>query len=60
MFRELLQNSDDAGSRSVEIRFETEKYLSSEKSDKPQSDEFKQEDLPDLRTVAARGALMVD
>jgi hypothetical protein len=60
VFRELLQNSDDAGARSVEIRFETEEYLSREKSDEPQSDEPKQEDLPDLKTAVARGVLMVD
>ena len=53
MFRELLQNSDDAGARSVEIRFETEEYLSREKGDEPQSDELKQEDLPDLKTAVA-------
>ena len=60
MFRELLQNSDDAGARSVEIRFETDEYLSREKGDEPQSDEPKQEDLPDLKTAVARGFLMVD
>ena len=55
MFRELLQNSDDAGARSVEIRFETEEYLSREEDDDTQSDESEQEDLPDLKTTAARG-----
>ena len=49
MFRELLQNSDDAGARSVEIRFETEK-----------GDEPKQEDLPDLKTAVARDFLRAD
>ncbi|KAH9990216.1 hypothetical protein BJV74DRAFT_837251 [Russula compacta] len=51
VFRELLQNSDDAGARSVEIRFETEEYLSREKGNSPQSDESKQENLPDLKTA---------
>ena len=60
MFREFLQNSDDAGARSAEIWFETKEYLSREKGDKPQSDKFKQEDLPDLKTVVARGYFMLD
>ena len=60
MFRELLQNSDDAGARSVEIRFETEEYLSREKGDSPQSDESKQENLPDLKTAVVCGPLSVD
>ena len=60
MFRELLQNSDDAGARSAEIRFETEEHLSRAKSDEPQSDEPRQENLPDLKTTVARGVLMVD
>lgn len=59
MFRELLQNSDDAGARSAEIRFETEKYLSREKGDDTQSDGPEQEDLPDLKTAMARGFLDV-
>ena len=58
MFRELLQNSDDAGARSVEIWFETEQYLSREKDD--DIDEPKQEDLPDLKTAVARCFFMVD
>jgi hypothetical protein len=49
VFRELLQNSDDAGAHSVEIRFETEKYLSRKKDDNIQPDESEQEDLPDLK-----------
>jgi hypothetical protein len=53
VFRELLQNSDDAGARSVEILFETEEYLSREEDDDTQSDESEQEDLPDLKTAAA-------
>ncbi|KAI0252773.1 hypothetical protein BJV78DRAFT_1198868 [Lactifluus subvellereus] len=54
VFRELLQNSDDAGARSVEIRFETEDYLSQEKCNDDQSDEPKQENLPDLKTALVR------
>ena len=57
MFRELLQNSDDAGARSVEIRFETEEYLSRGDYDDSQSDESEQEDLPDLKTAVACGFL---
>lgn len=39
VFRELLQNSDDAESKTVEIRFETEDGPSNES------------DLPNLKTV---------
>jgi len=46
VFRELLQNSDDAEARSVEIRFETEAYLSRENGNDPQH-------LPNLKTVVA-------
>jgi hypothetical protein len=53
VFRELLQHSDDAGARSVEIRFETEEYLSREDDDDTQSDESEQEDFPDLKTAVA-------
>jgi hypothetical protein len=54
VFRELLQNSDDAGAHSVEIRFETESYLSREKRDDNQTDEEpSQGDLPDLKTAPA-------
>ena len=60
MFRELLQNSDDAGARSVEIRFETEEYLSREEDDDTQSDESEQEGLPDLKTAVACGLLSPD
>jgi hypothetical protein len=54
VFRELLQNSDDAGSRSVEIRFETKMHLSREKGVDFQSDKHEQ-GLPDLKTAMACG-----
>jgi hypothetical protein len=60
VFRELLQLSDDAGARSVEIRFETEEYLSREEDDNTQSDESEQGDLPDLKTVVARCFMLID
>ena len=60
MFRELLQHSDDAGARSVEIRFETEEYLSREEVDDTQSDESEQENLPDLKTAVARCLMLID
>jgi hypothetical protein len=58
VFRELLQNSDDAEARSVEIRFETEAYLSREKGDDLQSDKSKREDLPDLKSAVACGLMV--
>ena len=71
MFRELLQNSDDAEAHSVEIHFESEEYLSREEDDDTQSDEseqvdddpqsddpeFEQEVLPNLKTAVACGFL---
>ena len=57
MFRELLQNSDDAAARSVEIRFETEKYLSRDEDEDTESDDSEQENLPDLKTAVACGFL---
>ena len=58
VFRELLQNSDDAEARSVEIRFETEAYLSRENGDDLQSDKPVREDLPDLKTAVACGLIV--
>jgi hypothetical protein len=55
VFRELLQNADDAEARSVEIRFETEAYLSREKGDDLQSDKPERGDLPDLKTAMVCG-----
>ena len=64
VFRELLQNSDDAASRAVEIRFETKEYLNRMKTGKDapgieqeQADETVHEPsgteskLPDLKTA---------
>ena len=59
MFRELLQNSDDAGARSAEIRFETEEYLSREKRNDTPPDESKQGNLPDLKTAVVCGSFGV-
>jgi hypothetical protein len=58
VFRELLQNADDAEARSVEIRFETGAYLSREKGDDLQSDNPERGDLPDLKTAVACGFII--
>ena len=47
MFRELLQNSDDASSKAVEIRFETKRYID---GNNPNEDH-----LPDLKTALVCG-----
>jgi hypothetical protein len=57
VFRELLQNSDDAEAHSVEIHFESEEYLSRKENDDTQSDESEQEVLPNLKTAVACGFL---
>lgn len=58
MFRELLQNSDDAGAHSVEIRFETESYISREKwSDVEPGEPLK--DLPNLKTAVVRSFVIL-
>ncbi|KAH9953159.1 hypothetical protein BC827DRAFT_1380025 [Russula dissimulans] len=51
VFRELLQNSDDAESHSAEIRFETGGYISRDKGSEPQPDHSQQGHLPDLKTA---------
>ena len=64
VFRELLQNSDDAASRAVEIRFETKEYLDRMKKEKdaPGNEQEQADDvvhelscaegkLPDLKTA---------
>jgi hypothetical protein len=58
VFREVLQNSDDANARSVEIRFETGAYLSREIGDDLKSDKPEREDLPDLQTAVACGLIV--
>ncbi|KAH8983017.1 hypothetical protein EDB92DRAFT_1804081, partial [Lactarius akahatsu] len=51
VFRELLQNSDDAGANSVEIRFETQSYLFRVKQSGVDPDKSLEEDLPNLKTA---------
>jgi hypothetical protein len=55
VFRELLQNSDDARSEAVEIRFETQAFLSTKPGDIDTGDSVPSPDsetqLPDLRTT---------
>jgi hypothetical protein len=58
VFRELLQNSDDAEARSVEIRFETGPYLSQEDGRDLRSDTAERGDLPDLKTAMACGLIV--
>ena len=54
VFRELLQNSDDASATAVEIRFETRDYLN-RKNGSPVSSEdgtvVEESRLPDLKTA---------
>lgn len=53
VFRELLQNSSDAASKTVEIHFETEAYLNRKKDENGQgtNEAWK---LPDLKTTKVR------
>ena len=55
MFRELLQNSDDASSTAVEIRFETKKYVDRENSGADQALFVQDEHLPNLKTAPVCG-----
>lgn len=48
VFRELLQNSDDAQSKAVEIHFESERYVKSRESG---HDHDQDTGLPDLKTA---------
>lgn len=54
MFRELLQNSDDASSKAVEIRFETKRYIDGNSSNKDQATTSQDARLPDLKTALVR------
>lgn len=54
MFRELLQNSDDASAKTVEIRFETKGYADREKSGADQAPPVQDEHFPDLTTALVR------
>lgn len=53
VFRELLQNSDDASASAVEIHFDTEAYLQRSGTENPgtSSDTTSIIPLPDLRTT---------
>ena len=55
VFRELLQNSDDASSREVEIRFETKRYIDRNNACEDQAQPLPGESLPDLKTTLVRG-----
>ena len=55
MFRELLQNSDDASSKAVEIRFESKKYIDREELSEDQDPPVQDKPHPDLMTTLVRG-----
>ncbi|KAH9951982.1 hypothetical protein B0H21DRAFT_817732 [Amylocystis lapponica] len=55
VFRELLQNSDDAGAKAVEIHFETKEYLDS----KTQNDSLTLDAAQSKRQVLDRKAALV-
>lgn len=61
VFRELLQNSDDASAKAVEIHFETEAYVKrreragADASNAPAVPSGSVEKLPDLKTAIVRG-----
>ena len=52
VFRELLQNSDDASSKAVEIRFETKRYIERSSSSEDPVPPRRGVHLPDLKTVS--------
>ncbi|KAF7376003.1 hypothetical protein MSAN_00015000 [Mycena sanguinolenta] len=51
VFRELLQNSDDAQSRRVEIRFQTQAALNAEEASSNSEESTSKPALPDLKTA---------
>ena len=51
VFRELLQNSDDAQSKAVEIRFETQPFIDTQKATGDDIAEISEMRLPDLKTA---------
>jgi hypothetical protein len=53
VFRELLQNSDDAQATAVEIHFDTQKFLDRKNGTQPQSEPSKGA-LPDLKNTLVR------
>ena len=57
VFRELLQNSDDASAKTAEIHFETEAYVKRDKGDGQHNSASygsSGEKLPDLKTAVVR------
>ena len=56
VFRELLQNSDDALSNAVEIRFETKGYIYRNDSSVDHGTPLSGDRLPDLKTALVRGS----
>jgi hypothetical protein len=63
VFRELLQNSDDAHSRAVEIHFETQGHIdrkNGKQSPGETSGGTEKEVLPDLKTAFVRSCLLYE
>lgn len=58
MFRELLQNADDASASAVEIHFETKSYIDGGKAGAGQVPPVQDEPLPDLKTTLVRVVLL--
>ena len=48
VFRELLQNSADSGSKAVQVHFETQGYLDQQKEKVPLSEDWR---IPDFKTT---------